>query len=84
MSAIPGNVIIMLPEEAVLCSHYAGGAPKMNAYEYTYQDGEYIIRTMDTKHAPVHMLYIHPRNHSLYIRMCFPALSSTQDCTQLS
>ena len=23
MLAIPGNVIIMLPEEAVLCSHYA-------------------------------------------------------------
>jgi len=23
MPAIPGNVIIMLPEEAVLCSHYA-------------------------------------------------------------
>jgi len=23
MPAIPGNVIIMLPEESVLCSHYA-------------------------------------------------------------
>jgi len=23
MPAIPGSVIIMLPEEAVLCSHYA-------------------------------------------------------------
>jgi len=23
MPAIPGNVIIMLPEEAVLCSYYA-------------------------------------------------------------
>jgi len=23
MSALPGNVIIILPEEAVLCSHYA-------------------------------------------------------------
>jgi len=23
MPAIPGNVIIMLPEEPVLCSHYA-------------------------------------------------------------
>jgi len=23
ITAIPGNVIIMLPEEAVLCSHYA-------------------------------------------------------------
>ena len=25
MPAIPGSVIIMLPEEAVLCSHYVMG-----------------------------------------------------------
>ena len=41
------------------------------AYEYTYQDDEYIIRTVNTK-------------HELCSSFGFPAPSCIQDCSQLS
>ena len=40
------------------------------AYEYTYQDHEYVIRTMNTEHA----------QGTLYTE--FPAPACTQACTQ--
>ena len=60
------------------------------AYEYTYQDHEYIIRTMNTKHAPcIHSACRRNRrgrrastpplacNHTQYIQF---SSSCTQDC----
>jgi len=48
------------------------------AYEYTYQDREYIIRTMNTKHSQCTYTCI----HSACNQTGFPAPGCTQDCTQ--
>jgi len=44
----------------------------MVAYEYTYQDHEYIIRTMNTKHDRCGMAFLLQAAHKIAVRLSCP------------